>query len=132
MTDKIKIFIVDDSKMGQMMLSRLLTETSPHAEVVGESSNASGAIFALEDANPHIVMLKLNIPGDMDSEEALRRIKEVDPNIYIVLCPMPQDREELDNYIRTGKADNFLAKPIQKPALQRLIAAYGQRKRSQQ
>ena len=131
MNETIKVFIVDDSKMGQAMLAKMLTDLGPNVKIVGEASTASGAIFMLEDDLPDMVMLKLNIPGDIGSEDALRQIKEVDPNIYIVVCPMPQDREDLDGFIRSGKADNFLAKPIKKPVLERLVTAFYQRRASQ-
>ncbi|MCL2620876.1 MAG: response regulator [Defluviitaleaceae bacterium] len=128
MSDKIKVFIVDDNKMGQVMLAKMLKESSDQIDIVGESSTASGAIFMLEDDMPDIIMVKLNIPGDMSSVDALVQIRKSCPDTYIVLCPMPQDRAELDDYISSGKADNFLAKPIQKPDINRLLTGYIERR----
>ena len=124
MSEKIKIFIVEDNKMGQAMLTKMLKDSYEHIEIVGESSTASGAIFMLEDDIPDIMMVKLNIPGDISSVEALTQIRQSCPNAYIALCPMPQDRAELDEYISSGNADNFLAKPIQRPDINRLLANY--------
>lgn len=124
MSDEIKVFIVDDNKMGQVMLAKMLREFSQRVNVVGESSTASGAIFTLEDDMPDMIMVKLNIPGDMSSVDALTQIRKACPDVYIVLCPMPQDRAELDEYITSGKADNFLAKPIQKSDVNRLLSSF--------
>ncbi|MCL2236350.1 MAG: response regulator [Defluviitaleaceae bacterium] len=124
MSDKIKIFVVDDSKIGQVMLSKMLSDASDDIEIIAETTTAFGALFMLEDIKPDIIMLKLNIPGDMESHDALRQIREKCPNIYIVLCPMPQDRSDLDDFIREGKADNFLPKPIKQITLERLLARY--------
>ena len=126
MSNKTKVFIVDDSKMGKAMLAKMLSDASDNIEIVAETTTAFGALFMLEDDEPDIIMLKLNIPGDMETHDALHQIREKCPNIYIVLCPMPQDRSDLDGFIREGKADNFLAKPIKQITLERILDNYAE------
>ena len=127
----IKVFICDDSKPARMLLSRMLSEISHDVTVEGESATGRGTVFMLEEDRPDIVMLKLNIPNDADSQEVMQQIRDIHPGFHIILCSLPQDRHLLDGAVRSGLADDFIEKPVRKNVLERSILTYLQKKASE-
>ena len=126
--ETIRVFISDDNETARTMLKQALERMPYNIEVVGESSTGQGAIIMLDEDKPHLILLKLNIPGDLPSDEVMATIRGMDPQCYIVLCSYPQDRSILEASIRSGTADNFVEKPIKKAALNRVIEKYVQGK----
>ncbi|MCL2349952.1 MAG: response regulator [Defluviitaleaceae bacterium] len=124
LTNPIKVFICDDSKPARMMFSRLLTELPYPIEIVGESASGRGTVFMVEDDMPDIVVLKLNIPDDMPSEEVVQALREINPSVYVIFCSLPQHRETLEMMTRAGFVDEFLEKPLRQAALERVISNY--------
>ncbi|WP_290790345.1 LytR/AlgR family response regulator transcription factor [Flavihumibacter sp. UBA7668] len=67
----IKAVLIDDERLARTELRKLLTEF-PEIEVVGEAANASEGIEAIENLQPDLVFLDIQMPGktgfDMLSE----------------------------------------------------------------
>jgi len=120
----ITVFICDDSKPARMMLTRFLNEAPFDVQIVGESATAQGAIFMMEEETPHIFILKLDIPGDTPTLEVVKSVKALDPNCFVVLCSLPQDRASLKSAVDSGSVDDFLEKPIKRAAVDRAISKF--------
>lgn len=67
----IKAVLIDDERLARTELRKLLTEF-PEIEVVGEAANASEGIEVIENLQPDLVFLDIQMPGktgfDMLSE----------------------------------------------------------------
>jgi two-component system, LytTR family, response regulator len=58
----MKALIVDDERLARTELRRLLTPF-PEIEIVGEATNAEEAKAKIDDLNPDLVFLDIQMPG---------------------------------------------------------------------
>jgi DNA-binding NarL/FixJ family response regulator len=92
---KMKVFIVDDSRVVVERLADLLEEV-PGVRLVGKAGDVSGAIGSIVKANPDAVILDLQMPGG-SGLEVLRAIRRSHPSVWVLICtnyPYPQYREQ--------------------------------------
>ena len=105
--DNIRIMIVDDHTVVRDGLSSML---GWHDEflIVGEAGNGVEAAERYKELQPDIVLMDLRMP-EMDGVEAMRRIKEDDPEAkFIVLTTFDTD-EYIFDAIEAG-AKGYLLK----------------------
>ena len=106
--EKVKVMIVDDSRVSRLMLANNLAKTN--FEVVAMAKDAAEALKLYEEENPDLVTMDMNLP-DADGIECSRRICEIDPGAKIVMISAMKDA----NLIEQGKAAGisaFLQKPV--------------------
>jgi DNA-binding NarL/FixJ family response regulator len=87
--DKIRILIVDDHPVFRFGL-RALLNAMPDTEVVGEVTSGQEAIAAAASTLPDVVLMDINMPG-INGIEATRQIREVNPDIRILIVTMLED-----------------------------------------
>ena len=80
--EKVKVMIVDDSKVSRAMLKGSLSKTN--FEVVAMAKNAAEAVQMYEQFNPAVVTMDMNLP-DADGIECSQRIHQIDPDAKIVM-----------------------------------------------
>jgi len=93
--NKVRVFIVDDSKAVVERLADLLNEV-PGVELVGRASDVPGAIHSILKTNPDAIILDLQMPGG-GGLEVLRTIRQSHSSLWVLVCtnyPYPQYREE--------------------------------------
>jgi len=93
--NKVRVFIVDDSKAVVERLADLLNEV-PGVELVGRASDVPGAIHSILKTNPDAIILDLQMPGG-SGLEVLRTIRQGYSSLWVLVCtnyPYPQYREE--------------------------------------
>jgi len=59
---KIKSIIVDDEKHGRENLAGILSQYCPDVEVLGEAASVDAAILLIQEFNPDLVFLDIEIP----------------------------------------------------------------------
>jgi two-component system chemotaxis response regulator CheB len=112
MTDRrIGVLVVDDSKVGQMLLVHIL-ESDAEMCVVGAVSNGQAALDFVTAHAPDVILMDLHMPG-MDGFEATRRIMETHP-VPIIVCTATADPEDVATTFRVMEvgALAFVAKPV--------------------
>lgn len=77
----MKALLVDDERLARAELTRLL-EKFPEIEIIGEASNGEEAIQKIEDLNPELVFLDIQMPG-MTGFEVLEHLHIVPKIIFV-------------------------------------------------
>lgn len=118
---EIKVLLVDDHQLFRLGLKKML-ESYKHIEIVGEASTGAEAIKTSEQILPDVVLMDLQLPGEVTGTEAIRRIKGLLPKIEIIALTMYQDDEHLFEAIKAG-ASGYLVKNAPVDELVRNIEA---------
>lgn len=72
MPERIKTLIVDDEPLARRNL-RLLLESDPQIEILGECRNGKEAVKAIESMRPDLIFLDIQMP-EMDGFDVLERV----------------------------------------------------------
>lgn len=116
--DKTRVLIVDDHTLYRKGL-RSMFELEPDVEVVGEASDGAEAIEQVEQFQPDIVLMDINMPG-MDGMQATRKLADDYPGILIIILTMFKGEEHLREARRAG-ASAYVLKDAGSEALLRTI-----------
>lgn len=106
--EKVKVMIVDDSKVSRAILANHLSKTN--FEVVAMAKDAAEALKLYREFSPDIVTMDMNLP-DADGIECSKRIHAVDPEARIIMISAMRDA----NLVARGKEVGigaFLQKPV--------------------
>jgi len=106
--EKVKVMVVDDSKVSRAMLERTLAKTN--FEVVAMARDAAEAVKMYEEYNPAVVTMDMNLP-DADGIECSRRIHALDPEAKIVMISAMKDASLVARGREVG-ISAFLQKPV--------------------
>lgn len=104
-----KIMICDDAAFMRMMIKDILTKNG--YEIAAEAENGAVAVEKYSDAKPDLVLMDITMP-DMDGIQALKKIKEIDPNANIIMCSAMGQQAMVIEAIQSGAKD-FIVKPFQ-------------------
>ena len=117
-----RILVVEDHKVNQKMIQRMLEKLGSSVEV---ADNGEDAIRMVEQGTYDLVFMDCQMPK-MDGYEATSRIRRIEgpsrliPIIAMTAHAMAGDREKC---LRAGM-DDYLSKPIQKGAVLDMIRKY--------
>ena len=106
--ERIKVLVVDDSRVSCAMLSNMMAKTN--FEVCGMASNAADAVLKYQTLQPMAVTMDMNLP-DADGIECSRRIREIDPDARIVMISAMKDASLMERGREAG-ISSFLQKPV--------------------
>lgn len=93
MTHKVKIILADDHALLRSGL-RLLLQSDPSIEIVGEASDGLSLLHVLETKMADVIILDLSMPN-MDGIQCIKEIKSRGYKSKIVVLTMHED----ENYI---------------------------------
>ena len=111
-----KIMLVDDAAFMRMMIKDTLQKNG-YSEIV-EAGNGEQAVNNYVTEKPDLILMDITMPV-MDGLEALRRLKEMDNNVKVVMCSAMGQESLVIDAVKSGAAD-FIVKPFQND---RLLAA---------
>ncbi|WP_433042667.1 response regulator [Dactylosporangium sp. CS-033363] len=103
----ITVLIVDDQPL-QRLGFRMLLESSPDTEVLGEAANGADAVRRAAELHPDVILMDVRMPG-MDGIEATRRIVESGGRSHILMLTTFDLDEYVHAALRAG-ASGFLLK----------------------
>jgi len=111
------ILIVDDEKNICLTLSQAL-------EVLGveidTALDGEGALVKLEKKEFGLILLDLRMPG-MDGMEVLRRVREIRPNIRVIILTAHGTIESAVEAMKLGAVD-FIQKPFSPDEIRELVS----------
>lgn len=96
----IKVLLVDDHQVVIQGLKFFLN-TQSEIEIVGEVNNGKKALEAIEQLKPHIVLMDLVMPV-MDGVETTRKVKELYPEIKVIVLTSFSDQNHVLPALRAG------------------------------
>jgi two-component system response regulator NreC len=102
----ITIVLADDHAVVRSGL-RLVLEQGGF-EVVSEAGDADAALRTVLGHKPTVLVLDLNMPGELTSLEAIPRVQEVSADTRVVVLTMQEDPEFARRALRAGAAGYVL------------------------
>ncbi len=103
------ILICDDAAFMRMMIKDILTKNGYN--IAGEAENGAKAVEKYNELKPDLVLMDITMP-EMDGIQALKKIKETDPNASIIMCSAMGQQAMVIESIQSGAKD-FIVKPFQ-------------------
>jgi two-component system chemotaxis response regulator CheY len=104
-----RILIVDDASFMRMMIKGFLTKNG--YTVADEASNGMEAVEKYKQLSPDLVTMDITMP-EMDGIEAVKAIRQIDPNAKIIMCSAMGQQNMVVQAIQAGARD-FIVKPFQ-------------------
>jgi DNA-binding NarL/FixJ family response regulator len=121
--DRIRILIVDDHALFRVGIANILGREREF-EVVGEAADGRGALEAVEELSPNVVLMDLTLPPP-GGIETTQRIRRELPAIAVVAMAQDEDEESLFSSIKAGAAA-FIIKDISPDDLVHVIRRVSQ------
>ena len=121
----LKVMLVDDHEVVRQGLRSLL-EAEEDIEVIAEADSGTKAIEVATSYKPRVVVMDVRMP-DGSGVEACRAIRDLDPDIQVIMLTSFSDDEALFNSIMAGAA-GFVLKQIRGRDLIEAIRTVGEGK----
>lgn len=109
MAEKISVLIADDCRETRQNLCRLLL-FDDKIDVVGEAANGQEAIELVQELEPDLVLMDINMP-DIDGLEATKQISLNHPQSAVIIISVQGEMEYLRRAMTAGARD-YLIKPF--------------------
>ncbi|SFB12355.1 two-component system, chemotaxis family, response regulator CheY [Acetitomaculum ruminis DSM 5522] len=104
-----RVLVSDDAAFMRMMIKDILTKNG--YEVVGEAANGKEAVSLYSELKPDLVLMDITMP-EMDGIQALKKIRESNPDASIIMCSAMGQQAMVIEAIQSGAKD-FIVKPFQ-------------------
>lgn len=104
----VRIMVVDDAMFMRKMLTDILVKHG--YEVVCEASDGEEAIKQYMVHKPDLVTMDITMPS-MGGISALRKLREVDPDVKVIICSAMGQQSMVLDAIKAGAKD-FVVKPF--------------------
>jgi len=111
------ILIVDDEKNIRMTLSQSLESLETETDTAG---NGEEALAKLKEKDFGLILLDIRMPG-IDGMEVLRQVREIRPDIRIIMITAYGTIESAVEAIKLGAVD-FLQKPFDPDEIRALVS----------
>lgn len=103
----LHVSIIEDQDQLRNTLSRVLNRAEGF-KCISAYSNAEDAIADLPEKKPDVVLCDINLPG-MNGVECVRKLKQIAPQIQIVMLTVYEDTENIFAALAAG-ASGYLLK----------------------
>ncbi len=107
----IRILIADDHGVLRAGLRALLS-AEPELEVVDEASSGSEALTLASELQPDLILLDISMP-DLGGIEATRRLKEILPNVRVLILTVHEDESLLQEAIQAGASGYIIKRAVE-------------------
>jgi two-component system response regulator NreC len=106
-SELITIVLADDHAVVRSGL-RMVLDREADFEVVSEAGDADAAVRTVLGHKPTVLVLDLNMPGELSSLDAIPRVAEVSPGTRIVILTMQEDPGFARRALQAGAAGYVL------------------------
>ena len=112
-----RILVVDDEKNIRLTVAQCL---EPQGYTVKTAIDGLDALSQLEEYDPHLMLLDLQMPG-MNGIEVLQRSKELKPDLQVIMVSAHANVENAVDAMKLGAVD-FMQKPFTPKEIRQLVA----------
>jgi DNA-binding NarL/FixJ family response regulator len=112
------VLVVDDHALLRTGVANIINQ-EPDLQVVAEGANGAEAVAAFVRVRPDVTLLDLRMPV-MEGVEAVRRIREHDPQAKVIILTTYDSDEDIARALKAG-AKAYVLKDISADALIRCI-----------
>ena len=109
-----RVLVVDDHSLLRTGVANIINQEAD-LEVVAEAANGRDAIAAFIAHRPDVVLMDLRMP-EMEGVEAVRRIRDIDPQARVVVLTTYDADEDIARALQAG-AKAYILKDIAADAL---------------
>lgn len=109
----VSILVVDDSRFVRLSIMKMLRAGG--FDIVGEAEDGLIAIEKYKALKPDLVIMDIMMPN-MDGIDAIKKIRELDPNSKIIVCSSLHQTEVIKEATIAG-ALRFIFKPFEMNSL---------------
>lgn len=117
---KIRVMIADDHSLIREGLKQLL-EFDGSIEIVGEASNGIECLERLNDFNPEVLLLDINMP-EKNGIEVLKEMKSLGSLVKVLILTVHNELEYLMEAVEIG-VDGYILKDSESSELKKAIQA---------
>jgi DNA-binding NarL/FixJ family response regulator len=97
----IRVLIVDDHAVVRLGVERALTGL-PDVQVVATAADGGEALRATAEHLPDVILMDIEMPGELDGIEATREIHRLHPAARIVILTSHLDRGKIEAALEAG------------------------------
>ena len=108
MSEKTRVLLVDDHTILRTGL-RMFFNSQKDLVVIGEAVSGEDALEKVQLHHPDVVILDISMPG-MNGIEAIARIKQLTPDVGIIILTMHEAEEYLKQAMQAGASGYVLKK----------------------
>ena len=102
-----RILIVDDEEEVLVLLSKELRDRDYEVDT---ALSGEEALEKIKENRPHLMLLDIRMPG-MDGVETLKKAREIDPRLAVVMVTAVAEEDIAKDAIKMG-AHDYITKPI--------------------
>ena len=99
------IFVVEDNVIYQSLIAKELESLSSNIHFY---TNGESCISEL-DKHPSVIVLDYNLDGKMNGLDTLQRVRDIDPDVYVILFSSQKGLNTKEVFLQYGTFD-FLEK----------------------
>jgi two-component system chemotaxis response regulator CheY len=112
-----KIMLVDDAAFMRMMIKNTLQKNG-FTDIV-EADNGEKAISVYNAEKPDLILMDITMPV-MDGLEALKKLKEINSDVKVVMCSAMGQEAMVVEALKLGAKD-FIVKPFKPDRIMKTI-----------
>jgi NarL family two-component system response regulator LiaR len=122
----IKVLLVDDHKIVRQGV-RAYLHTFSDIQVIAEADSGVAAVAVVAQSAPDVVLMDLEMPGELDGIAATRQIRKLRPETQVIVVTSHHQDEYIFPAVRAG-AISYLLKDVEPDELVAAIrkAAHGE------
>jgi len=118
----IRILIADDHGVLRAGLRSLLSAES-ELEVVDEASSGSEALILAGELQPDLILLDISM-SDLGGIEVTRRLKEMLPNVRVLILTVHEDESLLQEAIQAGASGYIVKRAVESELIDAIRAVW--------
>lgn len=111
MSHTITVLLVDDHKIVRQGV-RAYLHTLTDIQVIAEADSGMAAITAVDQYQPDVVLMDLEMPGEQDGITATRQIRKLHPETQVIVVTSHHQDEYIFPAVRAG-AISYLLKDVE-------------------
>jgi DNA-binding NarL/FixJ family response regulator len=119
---EIKVALFEDNKKLRESLEQLIN-SSETMICTGAFADADKLIHKMQQADPNVVMMDINMPG-ISGIEAVKMIKEKFPDVHILMQTVFDDNDKIFAAICAGASGYMLKKTVPQKMLEAIRETY--------